>query len=205
MNALPATVNRRILIVDDAASIHADYAKILSPQSIDDDDLDSAERALFGSTAAATAQGFLLDSAFQGLEALHKVETALANDLPYALAFIDMRMPPGWDGLLTIERLWQVDPELQVVLCTAYSDYSWEDIDARLAFGDRLLILKKPFDAIEIRQMASALTTKWQISADAALKIALLEQAVKANDPQPSELPAAQGSDAPPPLTEDNR
>ena len=205
MNALPATVNRRILIVDDAASIHADYAKILSPQSIDDDDLDSTERALFGSTAAATAQSFLLDSAFQGLEALSKVETALANDLPYALAFIDMRMPPGWDGLLTIERLWQVDPKLQVVLCTAYSDYSWEDIDARLAFGDRLLILKKPFDAIEIRQMASALTTKWQLNADAALKIALLEQALKTSHPQPAESPGAQDSDTAPPLSEDNR
>ena len=116
---------------------------------------------------------------FRACEALDKVETALANDLPYAMAFIDMRMPPGWDGLETIERLWQVDPKLQVALCTAYSDYSWEDIDERLELGDRLLILKKPFDAIEIRQMASALTAKWQMTEDAALKMSLLEQAVE--------------------------
>jgi CheY-like chemotaxis protein len=124
MNTLLARTNRRILIVDDTASIHADFIKILSPPSIDDDDLISAENALFGTQATATLQSFMLDSAFQGLEALDKVERALANDLPYAMAFIDMRMPPGWDGLQTIERLWQVDPKLQVALCTAYSDYS---------------------------------------------------------------------------------
>ncbi len=125
-------------------------------------------------------QSFVIDSAFQGREALDKVESALANDSPYAMAFIDMRMPPGWDGLETIERLWQVDPKLQVALCTAYSDYSWEDIAERLELGDRLLILKKkPFDAIEIRQMASALTAKWQMTEDAALKMSLLEHAVE--------------------------
>jgi diguanylate cyclase (GGDEF)-like protein/PAS domain S-box-containing protein len=172
-------VNRRILIVDDTASIHQDFAKILSPQSLDEEELSSAEEALFGSPLAVSLQSFVLDSAFQGLEALSKVESALAKDLPYAMAFIDMRMPPGWDGLETIERLWQVDPKLQVALCTAYSDYSWEDITERLDLGDRLLILKKPFDAIEIRQMASALTVKWQMTEDAELKMSLLEQAVE--------------------------
>jgi diguanylate cyclase (GGDEF)-like protein/PAS domain S-box-containing protein len=171
--------NRRILIVDDTASIHQDFSKILCPQSHDEDALSSAEEALFGSPVAVSLQSFVLDSAYQGIEALIKVESALAKDLPYAMAFIDMRMPPGWDGLETIERLWQADPKLQVALCTAYSDYSWEDIAERLDLGDRLLILKKPFDAIEIRQMASALTVKWQMTEDAELKMNLLEQAVE--------------------------
>ena len=199
-----ARANRRILIVDDAASIHEDFRKILCADVESEQSLDSLEEALFGTTAAVR-QAFVLDSAYQGQEALALVNQALAANAPYALAFIDMRMPPGWDGLQTIEQLWNVDPNLQIALCTAYSDYSFEAIEARLKYNDQLLILKKPFDAIEIRQMANALTTKWQISADAALKIALLEQAVKANDPQPSELPNAQGSDAPPPLTEENR
>lgn len=134
---------------------------------------------MFGTPSATPSQHFELDSAFQGREALEKLEAALAENRPYAMAFIDMRMPPGWDGLETIERLWQVDPKLQVALCTAYSDYSWEDIDQRLALNDRLLILKKPFDAIEIRQMASALTVKWQMTEDAELKMNQLEQAVQ--------------------------
>ncbi|POA47538.1 two-component system response regulator [Pseudomonas sp. MPR-ANC1] len=179
--SLPSTqINRRVLIVDDSPAIHGDFAKILSPAAPEDDGLDATESLLFGTPSVAQPQLFEIDSAFQGREALDKLEAALADNRPYAMAFIDMRMPPGWDGLETIERLWQVDPRLQVALCTAYSDYSWEDIDRRLALNDRLLILKKPFDAIEIRQMASALTVKWQMTEDAELKLNRLEQAVQA-------------------------
>ena len=179
MSAQPGPINRRVLIVDDTASIHDDFAKILKPATVADDSLDETENLLFGDPTSAPQDPFELDSAYQGREALDKVEAALAAERPYAMAFIDMRMPPGWDGLETIERLWQVDPKLQVALCTAYSDYSWEDIDRRLPLNDRLLILKKPFDAIEIRQMASALTVKWQMTEDAAMKMNLLEQAVQ--------------------------
>jgi diguanylate cyclase (GGDEF)-like protein/PAS domain S-box-containing protein len=179
MNPLPAHINRRVLIVDDSPAIHDDFAKILSPVMQEDDGLGETENLLFGTPSATPSLRFELDSAFQGHEALEKLEAALTAQRPYAMAFIDMRMPPGWDGLETIERLWQVDPKLQVALCTAYSDYSWEDIDRRLDLSDRLLILKKPFDAIEIRQMASALTVKWQMTEDAAVKMNLLEQAVQ--------------------------
>ncbi|AZD09174.1 Sensory box/GGDEF family protein [Pseudomonas chlororaphis] len=179
MMASADRTNRRILIVDDTASIHEDFRKILAYTDVAGDSLSDAEAALFGTPVSASLENFFLDSAFQGREALDKVQAALDHDAPYAMAFIDMRMPPGWDGLETIERLWQVDPKLQIALCTAYSDYSWEDIAERLQLGDRLLILKKPFDAIEIRQMASALTVKWQMTEDAELKMDQLEQAVE--------------------------
>ncbi|MGY1448560.1 GGDEF/EAL domain-containing response regulator [Pseudomonas chlororaphis] len=179
MMASADRTNRRILIVDDTTSIHEDFRKILACTDAPGDSLSDAEAALFGTPVSASLEHFFLDSAFQGREALDKVQVALDHDAPYAMAFIDMRMPPGWDGLETIERLWQVDPKLQIALCTAYSDYSWEDIAERLQLGDRLLILKKPFDAIEIRQMASALTVKWQMTEDAELKMDQLEQAVE--------------------------
>lgn len=179
MMASADRTNRRILIVDDTTSIHEDFRKILACTDAPGDSLSDAEAALFGTPVSASLEHFFLDSAFQGREALDKVQAALDHDAPYAMAFIDMRMPPGWDGLETIERLWQVDPKLQIALCTAYSDYSWEDIAERLQLGDRLLILKKPFDAIEIRQMASALTVKWQMTEDAELKMDQLEQAVE--------------------------
>lgn len=108
------------------------------------------------------------------------MQHAVEEGRPYALAFTDMRMPPGWDGLETIEKLWAVDPNLQIALCTAYSDYSWEAMAERLEFGDQLLILKKPFDTLEIRQMANALTWKWQLAQDAALKMLSLEQTIEA-------------------------
>ncbi len=73
-----------------------------------------------------------------------------------------MRMPPGWDGLETIERLWAIDADVQVVICSAHSDYDWNDFMGRLGVSDKLLVLKKPFEPIEVLQCASALTRKWQ-------------------------------------------
>ncbi|WP_207866706.1 EAL domain-containing protein [Pseudomonas sp. 58(2021)] len=171
--------NRRILIVDDTPAIHADFRKILAPETGGEADLSGLEQTLFG-TRQATHLTFQLDSAYQGQEALKLVQHALDEGQPYALAFTDMRMPPGWDGLETIEKLWEVDPNLQIALCTAYSDYSWEAMAERLEFGDQLLILKKPFDTLEIRQMANALTWKWQLAQDAALKMLNLEQTIEA-------------------------
>lgn len=176
MKTVPTACNRRILIIDDTPSIHQDFRKILCPEPDGEQSLASAEEALFGTTQV-TLKTFELDSAYQGQEALELVERSLIEHRPYALVFIDMRMPPGWDGLQTIEHLWKADPQLQIALCTAYSDYL-EDITERLEFGDQLLILKKPFDHLTIRQMASALTVKWQMAQDADAKMLSLERTI---------------------------
>ncbi|KAB0508325.1 MULTISPECIES: putative bifunctional diguanylate cyclase/phosphodiesterase [Pseudomonas] len=174
-----AQANRRILIIDDTPSIHQDFRKILGPDTADEQTIAGTEAALFGSQQS-TRLIFQLDSAYQGQEALELVKRAQAQGRPYAMAFTDMRMPPGWDGLETIERLWKADPHLQIALCTAFSDYTWEAMAERLEFGDQLLVLKKPFDSLEIRQMASALTWKWQMAQDAAMKVLTLEQTIEA-------------------------
>jgi two-component system NtrC family sensor kinase len=171
-------VNRRILLVDDLPSIHEDFRKILCPAAATTD-LDADEALLFGGSIGTTSVRFEMDSAFQGIEALEKVNASLLAARPYAMAFIDMRMPPGWDGVETAERLWQVDPRLQIVFCTAFSDYAWPEVLTRLDVRDRLLILKKPFDTIEVYQFANALTTKWQMTEQAAFKTASLEDAVE--------------------------
>ena len=172
--------NRRILLVDDQASIHEDFRKVLSPP-VSSSDLDADEALLFDSpTSAAPLVRFEMDSAFQGVEGLEKVRAAQLAGVPYAVAFIDMRMPPGWDGVETAERLWLEEPRLQIVFCTAYSDTPWTEVSTRLDSRDRLLILKKPFDPIEVRQLANALTTKWQMTEQAAFKMSGLEEAVSA-------------------------
>ncbi|MGB5825603.1 MULTISPECIES: bifunctional diguanylate cyclase/phosphodiesterase [unclassified Pseudomonas] len=179
MKTSSVRTNRRILIIDDTPSIHEDFRKILGPDSEGEQTLAGTEEALFGTQQPARLT-FQLDSAYQGQEALELVQRAQAEGRPYAMAFTDMRMPPGWDGLETIEQLWKIDPHLQIALCTAYSDYSWEDMAERLEFGDQLLVLKKPFDSLEIRQMASALTWKWQMTQDAETKVQSLEQTIEA-------------------------
>jgi diguanylate cyclase (GGDEF)-like protein len=155
----------RILVIDDNHSIHQDFSKILSPPASDNPALDDMEAALFGSEKPTSApMTFELDFASQGAEGLTMVEHALAAGRPYALTFVDGRMPPGWDGIETIQRLWQADPELQTVLCTAYADYSWQEIRRILGETDSLLIIKKPFDNMEVLQLAHALTRKWELA-----------------------------------------
>jgi len=176
MNIAP---NRRILVVDDLPAIHEDFRKILMPAAAQADGLSEMEAALFGDAPKAATPGFEIDSAYQGQEGLAMVEASLLAGRPYAMAFVDMRMPPGWDGVQTIERLWQADARLQVVICTAFTDHSWEEVLARLEARDRLLILKKPFDAIEVHQLASTLTAKWQTTQAAAAQLSELEEAVR--------------------------
>ena len=173
--------NRRILLIDDMPAIHEDFRKILVPDAPQCAGLGAFESALFGDepVVSAVPAPFELDSAYQGQEGLAKLQASLAADQPYAMAFVDMRMPPGWDGLETIARLWQADARLQVVICTAYSDHSWNEVLGRLDARDRLLILKKPFDAVEVYQLASSLTAKWETTRQAAAQLSLMEEAVR--------------------------
>lgn len=155
-------INRRILLIDDNRAIHQDFAKILGPGEAQDANLSAIEDQLFGEAApVAKKECFEISSAFQGREAFEMVRQAEAAGRPYAMAFVDVRMPPGWDGVETISRIWEVSGNLQTVICTAYSDYSWEQIIERLGKSDRLLILRKPFDPVEVQQLAFNLTEKW--------------------------------------------
>ena len=172
--------NHRILVIDDNPSIHTDFRDILCPKNGTSDAAKKIEAALFGEDEPVAAHAsFELDSAFQGQEGLEMVEQSLAENRPYAMAFVDVRMPPGWDGIETIARIWKVCPDLQIVVCTAYSDYSWEDMRAKAGQPDSLLVLKKPFDNVEVQQLAHALTKKWLLNVQTGLQLAELEQANK--------------------------
>ena len=181
----PVPANRRILVVDDNPSIHDDFRRMMraDPGAAE---LDAAAAALFGETPAPVApafEPFQMSHALQGEQALEMVKAACAAGTPYALAFVDMRMPPGWDGLTTIQKLWEVDQELNIVICTAYSDYTWEEIRSALRQHKRWLVLKKPFEKIEALQMADALAERWTIAAFARRRIAELEAALAAGQP----------------------
>lgn len=169
---------RRVLIIDDNEAIHRDFRKVLAENPIDA--LAEQEARLFGGPGIqSVGVSYDVDSATQGQDGLAMLERALENGQPYQMVFVDMRMPPGWDGLQTIEHLWAADPSLQVVICTAYSDYSWEQIVAKLGVSDRLLILRKPFDDVEVSQLALAMTQKWLVTRQANLKLDEVEELVR--------------------------
>jgi two-component system NtrC family sensor kinase len=172
--------NRRILVVDDNPAIHADFRKILCPHIDEHSVIDNLEGVLFDEvTQHIDFVAFELQSAHQGQDALEMVKAARDRDRPFALAFVDVRMPPGWDGIETIARLWKVDPSLQVVICTAYSDYSWDDMRGRLGQPENLVVLKKPFDNVEVQQLAHALTRKWELNIEAETATAQLANVVR--------------------------
>ncbi len=172
--------NDRILIIDDNPSIHEDIRKILADRKEQNRALDNNKALLFGDEIPEPEPSrFEIDSAFQGKEGLDKVQQAGADGRPYALAFVDVRMPPGWDGIETISRIWKAHPDLQVVICTAYSDYSWKEMIQQIGQSDNLVILKKPFENIEVMQLAHALTEKWLLNHQVKSRLCDLDQAVR--------------------------
>ncbi len=172
-------LNRRVLICDDTPSIHEDFEKILCPSRRDRRSLASmvatmkgGSHGIGGGVALSLSGGeeeapaelrFELDHAYQGHEALEKVQASLDEGHPFALAYMDVRMPPGWDGIETIKRIWECDENVEMVICTAYSDYAWEDIIGEIGTTDKLQFLRKPADFVSIKQMGLALTTKWNL------------------------------------------
>src|SRR2546429_3480085 len=164
MNPANIQPGQRILVIDDNRAIHKDFCKILGADEPGREVLEEREALLFGDAAPTSRrQVFQIDSAFQGEDGLRLLRKAVESGEPYSLAFVDVRMGPGWDGVETTSKLWEIDPDLQVVICTAHSDYSWDDMVDKLGHSDRLVILKKPFDNVEVQQLANALTQKWRL------------------------------------------
>lgn len=177
--------NRRILIVDDNAAIHEDFSKILPNQPEETTSFDDLEKGLFGDLADSDDHRlgeddifYDLTHAYQGEEAYEFVAKAEEAGQPFALIFMDVRMPPGWDGIETIKRIWARWPHIEMVICTAYSDYSWEKILQKVGTTDQLMFLRKPFDVISVKQMALALAKKWNLARRARQYVEDLERAV---------------------------
>ena len=180
MNNIPVKKNRRILVIDDNRAIHDDFRKILTTDTTTGAALDASEEAVFGSSTKVVRQvQFEVDSAYQGQEGVMLVKQALEAGRPYALAFVDVRMPPGWDGVETTQKIWAIDPDIQIVICTAYSDYSWNEMFEKIGNCDGLVILKKPFDTVEALQLAHAFVEKWWLRQRSRQKMEELDDLVR--------------------------
>lgn len=161
--------NQRILIVDDQEHIHEDFESILTlyhPSSrprIEGELFESPENE-YDDTIIPNHPTFVFEHAYQGKEAFEMVKDAVSAEKPYAVHFIDVRMPPGWDGIETTKRIWSVDPHAEIIICTAFSDYSWPEMLRKLGPSDQLQFLRKPFDTISVQQMALAMTRKWNLA-----------------------------------------
>jgi CheY-like chemotaxis protein len=179
MNENNDTGQQHILVIDDNPAIHEDFRKIFASRSGSESALAQAGATLFDEPEDhAGSLEFQIDSAYQGEEGLALVQRAQAENRPYPMAFVDVRMPPGLDGIETTNRIWKIDPEIQIVICTAYSDYSWDEMVAKLPRSDQLLILKKPFDTVEALQLGHALTAKWRLKQAAKFNLDFVQRNV---------------------------
>jgi CheY-like chemotaxis protein len=172
--------NHRILVIDDNPAIHKDFRKIWLKSPGLPDRPEEDKSSLFREPAEdSQLPTFDIDSAYQGEDGLTLIEKSLRQDRPYSLAFVDVRMPPGWDGIQTTSKIWEKYCDLQVVICTAFSDYSWEEMVRPLGYLDRVVVLKKPFDNIEVLQLAVAMTEKWRLNQQNKLRVDNLEKLVQ--------------------------
>ena len=177
----------RILIIDDNPAIHLDFQKILVTEK-STNKLSKLNQLIFGEELNDNRESeseescfpvFQIDSATQGDEGIKRIQLAIEQGTPYALAFVDVRMPPGLNGIETIKRIWALDRETQIVICTAFSDYTWEETIEELGLTDNLLILKKPFDSLAVRQLACSLTKKWRLMQESKNREKILEKTVE--------------------------
>ncbi len=177
---IPSESHQRILFIDDDHAARDDFRRILAPQkdlSRPGDGATSPELATAGGPKLGAH--FDIDFAFPGAEGVDRVQQAQADGRPYALVILGIPMPAGSDRWQIVSKLWKICPELQVVLCAAQSDGNLEEIIVRLGHSDQLLILRKPFDAVEVRQLAHSLTMRWRSSHDVRDRLNHLETLVR--------------------------
>ena len=178
MKTVQLEPNRRVLLIEDNRGVHEDFRKLLSPATVLDHGLEASEAILFGATAGPPRPGYAVDSAYEAHEGEALVRQAIEAGQPYAVAFVDVCLP-GQDGVETATHLWELDPNLQIVVCTAYPDVPWDEVLSRLGHSDRLVVLKKPFDPVEVRQLVASLSEKWRLTREASLQLADLEKRIE--------------------------
>lgn len=158
----------RILVIDDEPAVLDAYRHILANRADSSSELATLANALFDDPIAELSPPLAAAAVTycrQGLDGIAEVEAAIANGRPFQVAFLDVRMPPGIDGKETARRIRAIDPNINLVVVSAYSDHDVTDISLVAGPPDKIFYISKPFAADEIQQMATALSRRWDVDA----------------------------------------
>ncbi len=185
----------RILIIDDEPGMHDSYRHCFAPRPANQDALSAMAAELFGDEdgaepAAEAAPEFRRTHVMQGVDGVSEIRKALAEGDPFSVAFIDIRMPPGIDGKETAKRIRALDPAINLVIVTGFSDFSPLEISRAAGPADKIFYIAKPFDVAEVTQMATALAKRWQVDLDLAAAREMLALQVVTLEEQSAELAA---------------
>ncbi|MGI9222721.1 MAG: EAL domain-containing protein [Woeseiaceae bacterium] len=176
-------VSNRVLVCDDDAALIEEYKRCLSQNFIAEvgaTTLTDLEKVLFGDeTNDAGAVSFDVETCDQGEDAVAAVEAAISAGKPFSIVFLDIRMPPGMDGIEAAKKIRELDPRVNIVIVTASIGPELDKLDSEIPPADKIFFFKKPFHSVECRQLAAALCGKWH--SDMALRLANeeLEQRVE--------------------------
>ncbi len=166
----------RVLVIDGDPAVHELFKKVLTPAPQTEPGGEPA--TVKGDEALGDFPVFEVDTVFRGEEGFARVADSLEEGKPYAMVFADMRKSGGQDGIATASRIWKQSFELQIVLCTEHKDFSWHEIIRRFGHSGRLLVLTKPFDPTEVRQVAYSLAEKWDLARQARSHLDRLQRLV---------------------------
>ena len=160
--------NTRVLIVDDQDAIHTDFQEILSQTNgkTASDDLAPAFLPVDTEPLTTHLPTFELWHASSGDEAYRIVKAAKEANRPFAVAFIDIRMPPGMDGIETVRQIRKFEKNLEIVIMTAYMDKPFHEIVTNMEVLHKLIYIRKPVGRVEIQQMTLSLVEKWNVEAE---------------------------------------
>lgn len=160
------TDNLRLLVVDDEESILNMFGDIFDSEVESGKykaELQELEGELFSDVPSVSTTNYSYELTYcqQGEEAVEEVNRSIKEDDPFSVVFLDMRLPPGKNGLWTAEKIRGIDPDVNIVIVTGYSDVDPSELNKRVAPSSRLLYVKKPVKPQEVRQFADSLTKNW--------------------------------------------
>ena len=180
---MTATIHspHRILIADDEQAIRDEFLRVLCPAASSehcDNELAELKAELFDRSPEEAADRFEVVQCRQGNEAIEAVMEARAGGRPFNMAFLDVRMPPGPNGIEAAAAIRKHDPDIYIVIVTGYSDIHPREIARKVPPTDKLFYLLKPLHGRELEQLAKALNTKWQVEQTLRRQQQELEQKV---------------------------
>ena len=176
--------NTRVLIVDDQESIFADFQEMLGAKGRkrrSDEFFEDFLPGAGGGEPSVEAPSYELSYASSGDKAIALVRSAKEANNPFAVAYIDIRMPPGIDGIEAIQRIREFEKDLEIVIMTAYSDRPITDIVTNMELLHKLLYIRKPVAHEEIQQITRALVEKWNLEQEATRQRQRLKTVLDAN------------------------
>ncbi len=155
---------RRILVIDDNPAFHEEIRAVLCQSDLPSEYMRGLTSDLFDNDPAIEQIQVTnsVEAALSGEEGLEKIRLSMQQQQPFMMAFVEMRMQHGWSGLETLQQIWRLSPDMQVVLCTADVHFPWAEIQTSLPQSKHSLILKKPFDTVEVRQLVEAMANRWR-------------------------------------------